>query len=198
MNDAREGGAIRFAIVLALALIWVAAGAMLAGNALTAPLPWLNHDVSFLNYVGGELLGPDRLYVEVLEMNPPGSHYLHAGLVAIAGRLATSPFLVTQLFFVVVGLAGVVWIGRSLRGPDAGLVFALVSLAYALVLVRGNFSNNVTPSVPWIPYDFGQREHLFSLLFLPYLIGRLKTGSRFTPWLRKSPMPARFNALRQA
>ena len=143
-------GGVRGATILVVSIVVTVAALLFVRNALGAAHPWLNHDVALLNLLGNGLLGGDRLYVDVLEMNPPGSHYLHAGIIGVGRLLGVSPFLATHVFVLLVGVAGLRVLTASGRQRDGGWTFALVLLAYALVLVRGNFSNNVSPSAPFM------------------------------------------------
>ena len=155
--------------------VTLTAAFLFADNALNSPYPWLNHDVSFLSYAGSELLKGSRLYVEFQEMNPPGAHFLQEGILGVAATLGVSEFLLTHLFVLALGIAGILMLRWVYRDGGESQRFIFVTLAYALVVVRGNFSNNVVPSAPAIPYDFGQRDHLFTLLFLPYLLWRISS-----------------------
>jgi hypothetical protein len=166
---------------------WIVLGGVLllfalfyAFNAAGAAYPWVNHDVGYHSYLGLEMYRGFDLYVDLKEDNPPGSPLL-LGLVVQLGDLFGIPdFAAQHLFVLLLGLLGLLVLRSALEGSGDGLAFALVGLAYVIVVVRGNFSNNLFPGAPDIPYDFGQREHLFSLLFLPYLVFRLR--GRRVPW----------------
>jgi hypothetical protein len=120
-----------------------------------------NHDVSWLLYVARRFLAGDRLYVDLVEVNPPLIILLstpaawisqHTGLQAVdvfrAGTLLLQALVAVVIF-------------RSLRdaAPDSGgrsrFLFAIVCFSL-LVLLPG--------------YDFSQREHLLVAAILPYLV----------------------------
>jgi len=171
-----EGGRGRIvpaASLVGAALTLLGVAWLFARNAARSPYPWVNHDVAFLSWCGEEILRGARLYLEFLEMNPPGAHYLHAGLAAAAHAVGLPVVLTDHLFVLALGALGCIVAWRALAGEPDDLTAAVVVPAYLLVVVRGNFSNNIIPSAPGYPYDFGQREHLFALLFVPYVLWRL-------------------------
>jgi len=139
-------------------------------NALVAPFPWINHDVALLTYLGFDILEGSKLYVDAYELNPPGSHFMQAAILALARAMSMSELLLSHLVVLVLGVAGLAVLHTTFRQADEDATFLLVVLAYLLVIVRANFSNSVLPSAPGVPYDFGQREHLFAILFVPYLL----------------------------
>jgi len=173
-------GGVRLAVALLSAVVILAAVGLFVRNAAN-DLPWVNHDVAYLSLAASEILGGDRLYVDFDEVNPPGVFFLLAGQLAVARAIGLPDILPGHLFVLALGACGLIVLWRSLRRPDDDLSFVLVALAYLLVLVRGNFANNVVPAESGIPYDFGQREHLFAVVFLPYLVWRLRSA-RASVW----------------
>lgn len=176
----------RLPIILLFLAVVVLAAALFAHNAVTSETPWINHDVAFHSYLGFELLHGSRLYIDIKDSNPPGAQFLQGALIGLADLLGAPDFLVNHLFVLAVGVAGLFVLRMALREPQQALPFVLLALVYLIVIIRGNFSNNLFPGAPHIPYDFGQREHLFTLLFFPYVMLRL-SGRRPTlaalPWL---------------
>jgi hypothetical protein len=173
------------ALLFFLAVVLIAA-LLFTHNSLTGAAPWLNHDVAFHSYLGFEMLQGSRLYVDLVDSNPPGLQFLRGALIGLADLIGLPDFLIDHLFILALGLCGLLVLRHAFRDPEDGLAFVLVSLALLLVLVRGNFSNNLFAALPQIPYDFGQREQIFSLLFLPYVMLRLagrKPGRLLYPWL---------------
>jgi hypothetical protein len=176
----------RLPVILLFLAVVVAVAALFAHNALTSKTPWINHDVAFHSYLGFELLHGSRLYVDIKDSNPPGAQFLLGGLIGLADLLGLPDFLINHLFVLAIGVAGLFVLRMTLREPQDALPFVLSALAYLLVVVRGNFSNNLFATAPQIPYDFGQREHLFSLLFFPYVVLRItgrKPAAAAWPWL---------------
>lgn len=118
-------------------------------------------DIGFLLYAAGRVLDGARLYVDVVEINPPLIVALNIPPVAIARLLGVSEILVYRLGFALVlcGALGLAWrgLGRALPSEDRALRRGLlVLLAFVLFPVSAQ--------------DFGQREHLLLALVLPYLL----------------------------
>lgn len=118
-------------------------------------------DLAYLLYAAGSVLDGARLYVDVVEINPPLIVLLNMPAVLLARATGLSDILVYRAL-VIVALLGTValvdWCLRRSLGPDAaplrrGLVLVL---AFALFLAAGD--------------DFGQREHLLVALTAPYLV----------------------------
>ncbi len=161
-------------LVAVVVLAWAAG--LFFSNGLRSPLPWANHDVSFHVWLGEWMLDGARLYVDVVDDNPPGSPIMLGALAGVARLLGVSPFLAVHLFLLAVGAAGLILLRRAFEDADDATTGLLVGLAYLVVIVRGNFSNNLFEGLFRLPYDFAEREHFFSLLFLPYLVWRLRGG----------------------
>ncbi|MGE5539031.1 MAG: hypothetical protein ACM30I_10455 [Gemmatimonas sp.] len=166
---------------LAPYLLPLAAGAVvgLALACLLAPIRW--DDQSFYIYAAPHLLDGYRLYSpDLQDTNPP----LIAWMTMIPALLARLSGLSLETSFILfVALMACIAIAWSLRlaakpgqpatpAASAFLVWLAVALVYATVIL---------PNVKWkldqafdafgmaLRYDFGQREHLLSLLVLPYL-----------------------------
>ncbi len=159
------------------------AGLLYAGNANHSPVPWVNHDVVYHSYLGFAMHEGARLYVDLKEDNPPGSPLLLGALAQIGDRLGVHDFLMPHLFILLLGLAGLGLIANTLSGTEDRWRFAICASAYLLVVIRGNFANNLFPWTPHLPYDFGQREHQFALVFVPYVIQRLSGRPLPRAWL---------------
>ncbi len=119
----------------------------------------LNHDVAWMLYAADRVLAGQRLYVDVVEVNPPLIIWLGLAPIVAARALAISPILSFRLMMLGV-LAGSMLLSRwalvrwhpeqsSARRPV--LILTMIAL------------------LPLAGYDFGQREHLMLGLFLPYL-----------------------------
>lgn len=133
--------------------------AALALVMLTAARSPLKDDVAWLLYVARRWLGGQRLYEDLVEVNPPLIIWLYALPAAVAGWLDLSPRLIAAPFFALLVLASA-WCSACLLQGRAALfarrmpVFAL--LATVLILLPGE--------------EFGQREHLLIVAALPYLV----------------------------
>ena len=149
---AERGRTMPIGAALAFAAIAVAA---LAERSLVPA----NADVAWLITVAEKWRDGGRLYVDMLENNPPMAVYLYAPAVWIGGLLAIPPE--RALDFVLLGIgaaatalfAGVAAPGARVR--FAAAVFGVVAIAPA--------------------FTFGEREHIALIAFLPWLattIGR--------------------------
>ena len=135
-----------------------ALAAALVAAALRAVLP-TNSDVAWLLTVGEKVLDGNRLYVDVLETNPPASVLIYLPAIAVGRLLGIAPdgVLDAQLFlsaFLSLALAGLL-LAPVVQARAASWPWLLpVSIAIVLLL----------PS-----YNFGQREHFAVLCILPAL-----------------------------
>lgn len=145
-----------------------AAAAVLAGLLVVAAILALhsvfrgplNHDVAWYLHMAEEALSGRRLYVDVVDPNPPPVVFLMM-LPALLARVTGIPGPAAARGFVLVLLASSValsWrLGRSAlpgwSGPARGALFVI--LAGLLVSFPG--------------FEFGQREHLVLASLLPYL-----------------------------
>jgi hypothetical protein len=134
---------------------------LLIATSLLAELrSYARPDTGFLLDAAGRVLDGSRLYVDIVEINPPLVIGLNALAVLCARALRASDILVYR-----VGVAGVLltilglsslWL-RRLLPADLRLERALVlTLAFVLFALPGP--------------DFGEREHLVLALLLPYLL----------------------------
>jgi hypothetical protein len=117
-------------------------------------------DMAFLLYTAGRVLDGARLYVDVVEINPPLIVALNLPAVLLARALGVSDIAVLRLLLSMAllgSLAFSAWALRLALGVDrTGLRPLVLLLAFALFLAPGN--------------DFGQREHLLVALALPYVL----------------------------
>jgi hypothetical protein len=117
----------------------------------------MNHDASWLLYLGGRLLDGGRLYIDYTEVNPPLIVWLSMGVAWLARQAGLAPDTLWRALVLAGAALAMAWSARLLRSwlaPAAGWPL-LALLAYATVAMHG--------------YDFGQREHLALLAVLPYL-----------------------------
>jgi hypothetical protein len=130
-----------------------------------------NTDVSWDLTMADKFLDGQRLYVDVVEVNPPATLFLYV-VPALLGRLSGVPaeFFVDALVFLAAGLS--LWLsGRILL--KAGLVenadsWLLASVSAAALLV--------------LPAQtFGEREHIGLIAFLPLLAVYAARAKRNTP-----------------
>lgn len=157
LRGAGEAGRRRLAWALALATCTA-----LGFYALSFPL---NHDAGWYLYLARRILAGDRLYTDLIEVNPPLYTYLAIVPSAIA-RLSNVPAArILQVSILVVALGSSIWAGL-LTTRLAGGRPVLVTLAFAV------------PLLGLAGLDLGQREHLMVALTAPYLVlaARRATG----------------------
>jgi len=134
----------------------------------------INPDASIFLDLGYRLLDGERLYVDYEENHSPTIHYLSAVPSAIGRALAipaSTPF--SLMLFIGVSatcfLAGA-WIRRKI--PDGQSLGTIVQLSLAVCAVWF-----------YLRFEWGQREHLFLLFYMPWFIVRVARyqGGTFAP-----------------
>ncbi|MFQ5739720.1 MAG: hypothetical protein ACE5JX_11975 [Acidobacteriota bacterium] len=120
----------------------------------------LNHDVGWHLYAAGRLLGGDRLYVDLLEYNPPLIYLLNVPVVLLADFLGVS-----ELWFFYAGLAGLILLCAATSWRILNRVTGSLSRSARRVLLL----SLLFATMPLVKDDVGQREHLTLVLILPYL-----------------------------
>ena len=134
-----------------------------ATTALFALYFWgrpFNHDTSWYLVATEKFLNGARLYVDVIEINPPLAFYVTAPPVLVSqwiGSGSTSAFLiyVSGLLFV-----SLVWCGRIVAASEDVTRVERIAVFSAAVI-----SLIVLP-IPFV----GQREHLMLIFSLPYFL----------------------------
>ncbi|QKC80571.1 hypothetical protein EB232_01915 [Mesorhizobium sp. NZP2077] len=138
--------------------VWLVAAVVV----LSFFMPWTagdNTDVSWLIVICEKVLDGQKLYVDILETNPPFSVALYIGPVWLSHRLGISPesaieCFIYLVFFVSIALSAVV-IERGGIFADLKTQWIYPALAVLLLIMPGNV--------------FGQREHIGTMLFMPML-----------------------------
>lgn len=120
----------------------------------------VNTDTSWIITICERVLGGDRLYVDLIETNPPFTTWLYLPAVYLAKRLGVAPeYLVYGYTYAVClfGLGFAALVARRARLPEnPGLLILLPAFLALLVLFPGN--------------SFSEREHLGVALLLPLLV----------------------------
>lgn len=153
MTRVEVGSARRFVFPLLLAF--------LLGVSLTAEFrSYVRPDTGFLLDAAGRVLDGERLYLDVVEINPPLIIGLNMAVVAVARFLGISEILAYRLGFTVLLLAALVLAAWQIcrlfpREPTLHRWFVLL-LAFVLF--------------PLAAQDYGEREHLVLALVAPYLL----------------------------
>ena len=135
--------------------------ALLLGTTLVAEFrSYARPDTGFLLEAAGRVLDGGRLYVDVVEINPPLIVALNALAVLFARTLGLPEILVYRLGFTAIVL-GALWLSarllrRLLPGHDGLRHVLVLFLAFVLFPLAGP--------------DYGEREHLVLALLVPYLL----------------------------
>jgi hypothetical protein len=115
----------------------------------------VNCDVVVLLHEAGRLLDGARLYVDIMEINPPLIIYLNLPVVVTSRVLGVSPQILLPIFVFALTLCSLGLCHRLRSCLPAGLgQAALLLVAFVLLVLVGGM--------------FGQREHLLLILILPY------------------------------
>jgi hypothetical protein len=132
---------------------------------LAIAVPWqmhwgVNGDTSWNITISERLLAGDRLYVDVIETNPPFTVWLYLPAVYLAKLLGVAPeYLVYAYSYAlcIFGLWFASFVARRARFPEnSGLYTLLPAFLALLVLFPGN--------------SFSERENLGVALLLPLLV----------------------------
>ncbi len=144
---------------------WCAARPMLMSVLVLAVAPFWQlrwgtvGDTAWLIHVCEQMLAGARLYVDVVETNPPASVMLYMPPVWLAARLGLDADLLTALYtyaLIVFGLGFAGWIVRRAALAEAPMLGRAAPLVLALfVLLPGN--------------AFSEREHIGTALLLPLI-----------------------------
>ena len=144
------------------ALRWVVAGGifgLLLAALLVAEFQRpLNSDSAWLLHVADRVAQGDRLYVDLIEINPPLVVWLQIPIVSLAGRLGLDPISAFRI-------AVLAWIGLC-------LVLSARVLRSGTVRVRDRrwiLLAIVMVALGWTRAHFGEREHIALVALLPYL-----------------------------
>jgi hypothetical protein len=156
------------ASMLAMAVLLASLGLVLA-TALSSPL---KDDVAWLLYVARQWLGGQRLYQDIVEVNPPLIVWIYAVPAMVSGWLGISPKTLSALLFAAFPLGCAWWTAQLLHRRAA--LFARRLPAFGAI-------GTVLLLLPGI--EFGQREHLLVAAALPYLalLARARQGEPEPP-----------------
>ncbi len=150
--------------VLLLALLSLGGVALLLFVSGLSEFAWVNHDTAFFLYLARKLAEGSKLYIDWQTVNPPSLVFASGLCGVVAGWLGVSVIPVYHVFVLLLAVPGLLVLYRALADEDIA-TWGLVASAYVCVAVAGNVAAR----------DFGQREHLFAILFLPYLFWRFRT-----------------------
>lgn len=145
--------------------ILLAALALVLVQVLTHP--WdINHDAALYVHCGQLLLAGMRPYVDFVDLNPPLIMYLNV-IPAFASKITTvGPILCYQLFVFALLIGSIFGIRHVLRSARPQIAEPAVALTLLVWIGFSAFSFRPTEM------DWGQREHLFVLLYAPFFLLR--------------------------
>jgi hypothetical protein len=136
-------------------LLWLAALVPALAFLMTVIAPPLNHDVAAVLNFAERWLAGERLYTDLIDVNPPLVFVLTLVPAAI-GAWTPLDGVQALLACVLAVCALATWLAlRLVRGRPPVELAALGVVVPLLTLVAG--------------YDFGQREHLMAVAAIPYL-----------------------------
>lgn len=138
----------------------------MAAAALFYPQFSLNHDSSWYLVATRMLLAGERLYVGVVEINPPLVFYLTAPALYLADLTGLSDTRAYLYYAIALGGLSSLWLSQIVRRSS------LESAAQDVLLLAGLVGIFLLPVG-----EFGQREHFLLIFALPYLY-RLILGDR--------------------
>ena len=119
----------------------------------------LNTDVSWLLVIGERMLDGQRLYRDIIEINPPMAPFAYLPAVALARALGVDPRHVIDAQLLLLAAASLFAVSRILRLSPA-----------TAPLKSGAFAVWAAAVVTILPmHVFAQREHIAMLTFLPAL-----------------------------
>ena len=142
------------ASAIAMAVL-LAALVLVLATAMSSPL---KDDVAWLLYVARKWLAGQRLYEDLVEVNPPLIVWLYALPAMVSGWLGVAPKTVSAPFFAAILLGCAWWTAQLLHGRAA--LFARRLPAFGVI-------GTVLLLLPGV--EFGQREHLLMASVLPYV-----------------------------
>ena len=132
------------------------------------PFTFLSVDVGQFLEIGQLILSGKVPYVDFFEVNPPLIHYLHTVPVAISYILGvgSSDVFHVMVLLLIIFSAALLFQSMAKLSPRRRV---LVLLSYYAISVLAILRS-----------DFGQREHLFTIVFLPYLFCRALKEKEFS------------------
>jgi hypothetical protein len=157
---------LRDAAAAAAAIAWLLPLAWLAERFVRHP----NHDVALLLQAGERWLDGQRLYIDLIDVNPPLAIWISALPAALERVVGLTDPIGWSMLLTSAAVAGSAAATLAvLRGRPGGRVAALAAL-WTLAVLPGD--------------DSGQREHLVACAVLPYLAlaSARMSGRPAGPW----------------
>lgn len=123
----------------------------------------INHDVAIYIEIGDFLLEGKIPYVDYIEVNLPLIHYINVIPVFISRILNTNPIKIFLPLIFLLSILCITSISHSLRAlpPRERIATWAITFGFAIFTL-----------IVFTLNDFGQREHIFVLLYFPYFFIR--------------------------
>jgi len=124
----------------------------------------INHDVAWYIYAAGRMLNGAELYKDIIEVNPPLNFFITAIPVYFAKVVHLPATAVYKTFIFIIAILSSLVCGsfsaKILKGSPSTLrhlFLFLIAFIFTVLPMR----------------DFGQREHVFLMLCMPYFISTI-------------------------
>lgn len=127
---------------------------------ITILLP-INGDIGWLFHATQEWLQGKRLYIDIIEVNPPMVFLVMTPAVWLSKGLGLSVALTTKVYLVAISAAATFIYLRIMRRILPQTIFSYVFISACIIILF------VMPE-----YDFGQRDYLAIVFLLPYFFSR--------------------------
>ncbi len=123
----------------------------------------INHDVALYLEIGDFILEGKIPYVDYIEVNLPLIHYINVIPVLLSRILLTNPIKIFLPLVFLLTILCIASIHYSLRILPSGEKIATWAITFGIAIFT---------LIVFTLNDFGQREHLFVLLYFPYFFIR--------------------------
>ena len=124
----------------------------------------IDADVSWLITVSERVLGGQRLYIDIFEVNPPASVWLYLPQVALAHALGVRPETLIVIATTIAALASTIITARLCRSAAIAPMLAILLIGFVALILPGGL--------------YAQREHYALLLMLPVAAVMMRIAER--------------------
>ncbi len=153
----------RHFLILGWTLVAIIAGAGLLAQSLT----YLNHDVAWVLYSSARLIDHGQFGRDIVAVNPPLIWWISALPMEFSRLTDLPPAVAFRLITGIILAGSLVWSNRLLKKAKLDWPTRLSFLLAAAFLFTVGIGR-----------DFGQREHLATMLVIPYLLIRGLASNR--------------------
>jgi hypothetical protein len=146
--------------------VWLALAGFAAAGAHYALTKSMHQDVAYYVNAVERWLGGARLYRDMIDVNVPTIYWVMAAPVWIAQRLGLPSTLLFNLFVLAMAVLSTAAVWRLAARALPSASFVPDAAAGALLIWCAAL----------VGHDFGQREHLATMLLAPYALARAAAG----------------------